>query len=57
MDRKNNLIVRLFSSFRITVLLLVIYAIVLASATWIENVYGTLTAKALIYHSVAFFVL
>lgn len=57
MDRKNNLIVRLFSSFRITVLLLVIYAIVLASATWIENVYGTLTAKALIYHSVPFFVL
>lgn len=51
------MVVRLFSSFRTTIVLLVLYAVLLATATWIEKDYGTVIAKDLVYYSPFFFVL
>lgn len=44
-------IVNLFSSFRTTVVLLVLYAVALAIATMVEKYWGTQVAKNLIYYS------
>lgn len=50
-------IVNLFSSFRTTVVLLVLYAVALAIATMVEKYWGTQVAKNLIYYSPLLFVL
>ncbi len=48
---------RFFSSFVTTIVLLLIYAICLAAATFIEKYHGTEVAKTLIYYSPLFFLL
>lgn len=48
---------KFFSSFRATVVLLLIYALGLAFATFIEKYHGTMAAKAMIYYSPLFFLL
>lgn len=53
----NSFINRFFSSFITTIVLLIIYAVALASATFIEKYHGTPAAKAMIYYSPLFFIL
>lgn len=48
---------KFFSSFRATIVLLLIYALGLAFATFIEKYHGTMAAKAMIYYSPLFFLL
>ncbi len=50
-------IIRFFSSFITTLVLLLIYAAGLAVATFIEKYHGTVAAKAMIYYSPLFFIL
>lgn len=45
------------SSYVTTILLLLIYAVALAAATFIEKYHGTATAKTIIYYSPLFFLL
>ncbi len=44
-------IARIFFSFRFTGILLVVFALAIAAATFIENDFGTATARALIYNA------
>lgn len=48
---------KILSSFVTTLVLLLIYAFVLAVATFIEKYHGTLAAKAMVYYSPVFFLL
>ena len=48
---------KLLSSYVTTVVLLLIYAVALAAATFIEKYYGTPTAKTMVYYSPLFFLL
>ncbi|MDR1551930.1 MAG: hypothetical protein LBS69_00500, partial [Prevotellaceae bacterium] len=48
---------KITSSYITTIVLLIIYAIALAGATFIEKYYGTHTAKVLVYYSPVFFLL
>ena len=48
---------KIITSFKTTILLLVIYALLLAAATFIEKGYGTVTARSLIYNNYAFYLL
>ena len=48
---------KLFSSYITMVVLLVVYVIGLAVATFVEKMYGTMLAKVLIYYSPLFFLL
>lgn len=48
---------RFFSSFVTTIVLLLVYALCLAMATFVEKYHGTETAKTLIYYSPLFFLL
>lgn len=57
MNKYTNWIFKLLFSFRTTVVLLVLYATLLAAATWIEKIYDTTTAREWIYCSPLFFVL
>lgn len=50
-------VLNIISSRTMMVALLLLYAIGLACATFIESVYGTVIAKKLIYNNIAFFVL
>ena len=50
-------LLRLLSSYRATLFLLMAYAMILALATVIEKYYGTPVAKAIIYYSPLFFLL
>ncbi|MFI3264718.1 MAG: cytochrome c biogenesis protein CcsA [Rikenellaceae bacterium] len=50
-------LLKLFSSYYTMVVLMVLYALVLAIATAIEKFYGTPMAKSLVYHSVPFIIL
>lgn len=52
-----NRTITLLSSFRVTLVLMVLYALLLGTATWIENVQGTQAAKDRIYHAPYFMVL
>ncbi|MGL4519184.1 MAG: cytochrome c biogenesis protein CcsA [Phocaeicola sp.] len=52
-----TLLKRFFASYMSMVVLLTIYAVVLAIATFIEKYYGTPVAKAAVYHSPLFFLL
>ena len=45
------------SSYVTTIVLLLIYAVALAAATFIEKYHGTATAKTSIYYSPLFFLL
>ena len=45
---------KLLSSYVTTVVLLLIYAVALAAATFIEKYYGTPTAKTMVYYSPLF---
>ena len=45
------------SSYVTTIVLLLIYAVALAAATFIEKYHGTATAKTIIYYSPLFFLL
>lgn len=47
----------LLSSYRTTIVLLVIYAVGLAGATFLEKYHGTMAAKAMVYYSPWFFLL
>lgn len=47
----------IFSSFRLTIVLMAALAVSLAAATLIENIYGTQVARDLVYHSPVLFVL
>lgn len=49
-----NKVVSFFSSMLVTGILLVIFAVSIAYATFIENDYGTVTAKILIYNALWF---
>ena len=51
-----SFLLKLFSSYRTTCVLMVVYAICLAAATWIEKQGGTPAAKAWVYHAPWFFV-
>lgn len=53
----NSFINRFFSSYVTTIMLLLVYAIGLATATFIEKYHGTQAAKAIIYYSPLFFIL
>jgi cytochrome c-type biogenesis protein CcsB len=46
---------KIFSSYVTAIILLALFAVGLAAATFIENVYGTALAKVLIYYSPLFF--
>jgi cytochrome c biogenesis factor len=48
---------KIFSSFVTTILLLLVYALGLAVATFIEKYQGTAVAKAVVYYSPLFFIL
>ena len=48
---------KLISSYKMTIVLLVIYAVAMAVATFIEKYHGTVMAKNMIYYSPAFFFL
>lgn len=48
---------KLLSSYRTTIVLLVVFATGLALATFIEKHHGTMAAKAMVYYSPLFFVL
>ncbi|MDH6534489.1 cytochrome C biogenesis protein [Parabacteroides sp. 52] len=48
---------QIFSSYLTTIVLLVVYAVGLAVATFIEKYHGTLAAKAMVYYSPLFFLL
>ena len=48
---------KLFTSYVTTIVLLFVYAVALAAATFIEKYYGTPTAKAIVYYSPLFFLL
>jgi cytochrome c-type biogenesis protein CcsB len=48
---------KIASSYITTIVLLIIYALVLGGATFIEKYYGTHTAKMLVYYSPVFFLL
>lgn len=48
---------RFFSSYKTTIVLLIIYAVGLALATFVEKYHGTMAAKAMIYYSPLFFLL
>lgn len=50
-------IYKVFSSFRFTVILMAVYALLLAVATIIEKIYGTPVAKEIVYYSPVFFFL
>ena len=50
-------VVKILSSYKTTIVLLVIYVVGLALATFIEKFHGTAAAKAVIYYSPVFFVL
>ncbi|MGL4852791.1 MAG: cytochrome c biogenesis protein CcsA [Phocaeicola sp.] len=52
-----TLLKRFFTSYISMIVLLAIYAVVLAVATFIEKYYGTPVAKAQVYHSPLFFLL
>lgn len=52
-----NNIYSFFSSFRVSAILLVIYAVLLAVATIIEKIYGTPVAKDVVYYSPLFFLI
>lgn len=52
-----NNIYRFFSSFRASVALLAVYAILLSVATVIEKIYGTPVAKEFVYYSPLFFLI
>lgn len=45
---------RLLSSYKTTLVLLLLYAIVMAAATFVEKYHGTEAAKAMVYYSPAF---
>lgn len=55
MPRFINYIYRVFSSFRTSVVLLLVYAILMAVATIIEKIYGTPVAREAVYYSPVFF--
>ncbi|MDH6358352.1 cytochrome c biogenesis protein CcsA [Parabacteroides sp. PF5-9] len=48
---------RLLSSYVTTIVLLIVYAFILALATFIEKYHGTVAAKAMVYYSPVFFLL
>lgn len=48
---------KLLSSYKTTIVLLIVYAVGLAVATFIEKYQGTMTAKMLVYYSPWFFLL
>ena len=48
---------QLLSSYTATVILLLLYAVILALATFIEKQYGTVAAKIFVYYSPVFFLL
>jgi cytochrome c-type biogenesis protein CcsB len=48
---------KIFSSYITAIILLALFAVGLAAATFIENVYGTALAKVLIYYSPLFFLI
>ena len=50
-----SVLLKLFSSYRTTCVLMLVYAICLAAATWIEKQAGTPAAKAWVYHAPLFF--
>lgn len=57
MNKIINRILGIFVSFRTCVALLVLYAVLLAVATWIEKIWGSSVAKDLVYYSPFFFIL
>lgn len=57
MNRIITRAVALLASFRTTILLMVLYTVLLGSATWIEKLFGTQTAKDLVYHAPTLIVL
>lgn len=50
-------ILDVFLSFRTSIVLLIVYAIMLAVATMVEKIYGTSLAKEIVYYSPVFFLL
>lgn len=50
-------LIKIFSSYKTTILLLIIYAVLMSAATIIEKYSGTAVAKALIYYSPLFILL
>ena len=57
MSKFLNNIYRFFSSFHTALLLLAVYAVLLAVATIIEKIYGTPVAKEIVYYSPLFFLI
>lgn len=57
MNKITDRILTIFGSFRMAVGLLVLYAVLLAVATWIEKTWGTSVARNLVYYSPLFFIL
>lgn len=57
MNKVTDRILTIFISFRTAVVLLVLYAVLLAIATWIEKTWGTSMARSLVYCSPFFFIL
>lgn len=57
MNRTSSILKQLFSSWRLTLLLLALYALFLAVATFIEKSQGTAAARALIYNQPLFYLL
>ena len=52
-----NKFIRALSTGKVAIILLVLYIVLMASATFIEKFYGTDTAKALVYYSPLFIIL
>lgn len=57
MNKVTDRILTIFISFRTAVVLLVLYAVLLGIATWIEKTWGTSMARSLVYCSPFFFIL
>lgn len=53
----NSLIRNLFASMPLAIILLFIYVVSIGSATFVENIYGTVVANDVIYHSCWFYAL
>lgn len=50
-------IYKFITSYRTTLILLILYAFILAIATWMEKIFGTMPVKVFIYYSPLFFAL
>jgi len=52
-----DMLKKIFSSYTTMIVLLSLYAISMAAATWLEKAYGTMLAKVVVYYSPLFFLL